>query len=434
MHRRAVVAAIACVTLAGLTTACGGSSGSNGGGGGNGGSSSGGGGRGPITYVQGKDNNNILPTIAQMWNSNHPNEKVTIKQQSDSADDQHQDDVQHFQAKDPGYDVVSVDVVWTAEFAAKGWLTPLKGQYALDTSALFQPTVKSATYNGTMYAGPASSDGGLLYYRKDLLGGKQPPTTWQDMYSDCSIAKQNNIDCYGGQYAQYEGLVVNTAEAINTAGGEVVNSQGQPEVTSQQAKNGMNLLVTGFQKGYIPKDALTWQEEQSLNDFESGHLLFMRNWPYAFSLLSTDAKSAVKGKFGVTTLPGDQQDPQGKMPGVSSLGGHNIAISAYSKHKATALDFIKFYESEATQKLLLQKASLAPVRTSLYDDSSLQQQFPYLSTLKTVITNAQPRPVTPFYPAVSQAIEQNAYAILQGQKSVDQGLSDLQQAISAASK
>jgi hypothetical protein len=34
--------------------------------------------------------------------------------------------------------VVSVDVVWTAEFAAKGWLHPLKDSFALDTGPLLR--------------------------------------------------------------------------------------------------------------------------------------------------------------------------------------------------------------------------------------------------------------------------------------------------------
>ena len=111
--------------------------------------------RGPITVVQGKDNSNILPTLAEMWNAKlHPNEKVTFKQQSDSADDQLQDLQQHFQSKDPGYDVVAVDVVWTAQLAAQGWLVPLKGQYALDTSTLLPATVKAATYAEHAVCGP----------------------------------------------------------------------------------------------------------------------------------------------------------------------------------------------------------------------------------------------------------------------------------------
>ena len=72
-----------------------------------------------------------------------PTEKVTVKEQSDQADQQHDDLVQHFQAKDPSYDVVSVDVVWVAEFAAKGWLTPLKDKFALDTTGFLEPPVKA---------------------------------------------------------------------------------------------------------------------------------------------------------------------------------------------------------------------------------------------------------------------------------------------------
>jgi ABC-type sugar transport system, periplasmic component len=86
------------------------------------------GGRGPITYVQGADTTGVIPLIAAGWNKDHPNEKVTVKQQSAIADDQHQDLVQNFQAKSSTYDVVSVDVIWTAEFAAKGWLQPLTGK------------------------------------------------------------------------------------------------------------------------------------------------------------------------------------------------------------------------------------------------------------------------------------------------------------------
>ncbi|MBO0037442.1 extracellular solute-binding protein, partial [Listeria monocytogenes] len=78
----------------------------------------------PITYVQGKDNSNVVRPLIEKWNAAHPNEKVTFKEQTDQADQQHDDLVQHFQAKDANYDVVDVDVVWTGEFAAKGWLQP----------------------------------------------------------------------------------------------------------------------------------------------------------------------------------------------------------------------------------------------------------------------------------------------------------------------
>src|SRR6476661_7219655 len=193
-----------------------------GGGGGGGGTQAGGGdaaagldGRGPITYVQGKDNSNVVRPLVAKWNAAHPNEQVTFKEQTDQADQQHDDLVQHFQAHDANYDVMSVDVIWTAEFAAKGWLQPLKDKLALDTSQMLPATVKAATYNNTLFAAPVSSDGGLLYYRKDLV--PKPPATFTELLADCQIAKAKKIGCFAGQYAKYEGLTVNAAEFINSA-------------------------------------------------------------------------------------------------------------------------------------------------------------------------------------------------------------------------
>ncbi len=387
-------------------------------------SSSGDNARGPITVVQGKDTSGILPGLAALWNKDHPNEKVTMKQQTDQADQQHDDLVQHFQAKDPGYDVVSVDVVWTAEFAAKNWLVPLKGNYAFDTSGLLAGPVKAATYNGTLYAAPETSDGGLLYYRKDLV--PTPPTTWAQLISDCS-KKTTGMGCYAGQFSKYEGLTVNAAEAINSAGGQIVKSDGKtPDVDTAAAATGLNFLVNGFKQGYIPKEAITYTEEPSREAFQSGKLLFLRNWAYVYNHLVNDADSKVKGKFGIAPLPGLNG------LGVSSLGGHNFGISVYSKHKATAFDFLKFIVSGPAQSELLNVGSLAPVLKSSYSDPALVAKFAYLPTLEKSIDTAIPRPVSPFYPAITQTIETNVYEALQGTQSTQAALKNIQTGITQA--
>ncbi|HEX3335307.1 MAG TPA: hypothetical protein VHS54_02535 [Jatrophihabitans sp.] len=84
------------------------------------------------------------------------------------------------------------------------------------------------------------------------------------------------------------------------------------------------------------------------------------------------------------------------------------------------------------QRTDLTKGTLAPVISSLYTDPTLVKQFPYLPTLLESIKTAVPRPVTPFYPGVTEAIETNAYAALQGQKSTAQALKDMQAAIQSA--
>jgi multiple sugar transport system substrate-binding protein len=245
--------------------------------------------------------------------------------------------------------------------------------------------------------------------------------------SMCSIAKTNNIGCYSGQFKKYEGLTVNASEAINSAGGAVLDANGKPNLLTAEAKAGMANLTKAYANGDIPKEAITFQEEESRQAFQDGKLLFLRNWPYVYNLATTEGSSKVKDVLGMTALPGKDG------PGASSLGGHSAAVSVYSKNKATALDFLKFLTTEETQKFFATQGSLAPVIGTLYDDKELVAKLPYLPVLKTSIENAVPRPVTPFYPAVTKAIQENAYSAIKGEKTVDAALSDMQKSIESAS-
>jgi multiple sugar transport system substrate-binding protein len=186
--------------------------------------------------------------------------------------------------------------------------------------------------------------------------------------------------------------------------------------------------VNGFKQGYIPKEAITYKEEEGRASFQAGKLIFHRNWPYVYNLANGDEGTAVKGKFAVAPLPGLNG------PGASSLGGHNFGISTYSKHKKTALEFIKFMTSEDRQKKNLQLASQAPVIASLYDDKTLQEKFPYLPVLRDSINNAVPRPKVVRYGDASTAIQDAAYAALTGTKSSADALKGLQSQLEEITK
>jgi len=378
--------------------------------------------RGPITYVQGKDNTGVVAELIAKWNAEHPDEKVTVKEQTVDANQQHDDLVRNLQAENPDYDVMSVDLIWTAEFAAKGWLQPLED---LKLDGVLQSVTDSGNYNGTQYAAPQTSDGGMLYYRTDLV--KTPPKTWDEMMGMCDIAEQNNIDCYAGQFAKYEGLTVNASEAINGAGGQIVDGSGKPTVDSPESITGLDQLVKAYEDGNIPKAGVTYKEEESRLSFQNGKLLFMRQWPYAYNLAQTEGSSKIKGKFDVAPLPGTDG------VGASSLGGHNNAVSAFSDNKATAFDFVNWIMEEEQQRLYVTKGGNAPVLEALYTDPAFSKDYAYLPTLLESINNAVPRPITPFYPAVTKAITDNAYAAMRGEKSTEDAIKDMQAAMEAAS-
>jgi multiple sugar transport system substrate-binding protein len=380
-------------------------------------------GTGPITLVTGKDTSGNMAKQVATWNAAHPGETVKIIELPESADAQRQQMVQSAQAKSPTYSVLNLDVIWTAEFAANGWIEQLNpADFPLDK--MLAPTVDTGKYFNRQYAIPIYSDGGMLYYRKDLLdaAGVQPPKTWAELQAACGKvqAKNKGIGCYAGQLDKYEGLTVNFSEAVNSAGGTILKD-GKPAVDTPEAKKGLDFLANGFTQGYIPKAAITYKEEESRRAFQEGKLVFLRNWPYVYSKAgATDGSSKVVGKFAVTPLPGLTG------PGQSTLGGHNYAISKFTKNKKTALGFMQFMASEERQRANLLATSQAPTWAALYDEPALTKQFPYLPILKESILKAEKRPEAVKYNDVSVAIQSAAYAALTGQKTSAQALKDLQ--------
>jgi multiple sugar transport system substrate-binding protein len=382
-------------------------------------------GKGQITLATGKDTSGYLQSALDKWNSAHPNEQARLVELPESADQQRQQMIQNAQTKSDAYTILNVDVVWTAEFAANGWIEQLPAdQFALDK--MLKGPVDTAKYFGKLYAAPYLTDAGLLYYRKDLLdaaGITAPPKTWDELKTDCQkvLPKSGGASCYAGQFEKYEGLTCDFSEAVDSAGGAVVDDQGKPVVDSPEAKQGLDFLVQGFKSGMIPKEAITYKEEEGRRAFQAGKLIFHRQWPYQYAKANmTDGSSKVAGKFAVAPLPGLTG------PGKATLGGHNLAISKFAKNKGSALEFIKFLTSESEEKLHLQKTSEAPVYASLYDDPDLIKQFPYLPTLKAAVDSAVPRPKVVNYGDATDAIQEEAYAALTGTKTSDQALKDLQ--------
>jgi multiple sugar transport system substrate-binding protein len=125
------------------------------------------------------------------------------------------------------------------------------------------------------------------------------------------------------------------------------------------------------------------------------------------------------GKFGVTTLPGLHG------PGSATLGGANLAISAYSRHPVTALAFIRFLTSAASERYILVNSALPPVWTSLYNQPDMVAMFPFLPVLKQAILTARPRPALVNYNQFSLAISSAVHQALAQRISVQAALAQL---------
>lgn len=313
--------------------------------------------------------------------------------------------------KDP--DVFLMDVVWVAQFAASGWLTPLEpyvGKNIFESGILFEPVAAQVDRYGKQWiALPVYVDCGILYFRKDLLAryGCDPPETWEDLLHCAKLVqreeRRKNPLFYGfvWQGAQYEGLVCNFLEFITSNGGGILDSEGKIRVNREENRQALVFMQDLIHRYRIsPENTFTEMKEEEVRiAFQNGNALFERNWPYAWKLHEGN-NSPVRGKVGVKILPGFH-----RKGGAGALGGWHMGMSAYSDKKEEAGRLIRYLFSQPVQKKLALNLGWNPGRKDLYEDPELQRKLPHLNVLKKALESSVSRPSLPYYTQLSEIIQ-----------------------------
>jgi trehalose/maltose transport system substrate-binding protein len=329
-------------------------------------------------------------------------------------------------------DVYATDVIWAPQLAEHFVDLTDAAKAAGLTDEDGPSFIESQTVNGKLVAVPMYTDAPVLYYRKDLLDKyNQPvPTTWDQMATEAKLIMDKeraagNKDMWGFVFQgnAYEGLTCDALEWIKSyGGGQIIDPNGDITVDNPKAVAALNEAKSWI--GTIsPPGVLGYQEEESRGVWQLGNSVFMRNWPYAYSL-GNAADSPIKGKFAVTTLPsaGDDTKP------AATIGGWNIAVSKYSPNQAEAIKLAMFMGSKDFQKDAAIQLSHLPTMMSLYDDPDVAKAQPIIPQLKNVVANTVPRPSAPtqgHYNEVSSDFWTAVHNTLAGQGSAQDNLDAL---------
>jgi trehalose/maltose transport system substrate-binding protein len=358
---------------------------------------------------------------------------VELLRQPSDTDQQRQSLIISLDAKLKNPDVFLMDVAWVGLFAHSGWLEPLTN---IDSSPYFEKVIQQVdTYKGNLIALPVYMDGGLLYFRRDLVERFRnglSPQTWHELL-DASIEVQRDVSpthpgFYGfaWQGAQYEGLICNFLEFAGTRGGFLLREDkvllDTPE--NRWAIQFMHDLIWKY-KVSPPNTYTEMREEQTRVYFQEGDALFERNWPYAWKLHQAQG-SAVKDKTGMASLPAP---PSGQS--VSTLGGWHIGISRFSDDKEKALAFVEYVASYKSQKKMVLEVGWNPGRQDLYRDREVLEKMPFLKDLRDIFVHARARPVVPYYTQVSDIAQRWIHAALAGKCAPDDALQQAEKEIAA---
>lgn len=341
----------------------------------------------------------------------HPGVEVEAQAIPNASDLAHQLLLTALEGGGGDLDVFVLDVIWAPEFARAGWLADLSEAFppARLRDELLPGPVETAVQGGRTFAVPWYVDVGVLYWRTDLA--PRAPRTYRELaaMARAAMARDPSLRGFVWQGRQYEGLSCNAFEAIWGHGGEPLQD-GRMVLDAPAARAGLTWLRELVASGLSPASVTTAAEEESRRVFQDGRAVFMRNWPYALPLLEAPG-SPVRGRVAVAPLP-----TVDGAPGPGALGGWHLGVSARlpPARRAAAEALVAHLTSPEAALTLALAYGRNPARRALYADPRLRDGAPGIAALEPLLVRARPRPVTPYYGLVADALQGELSAAVAG--------------------
>jgi multiple sugar transport system substrate-binding protein len=332
------------------------------------------------------------------------------------------------------YDVILMDCIWPAEFAAAEFILDVTDRIPEDVKQDIWPgAMESVTYQGKLYGMPWLNDVLYMYYNEEMLkeaGFDAPPKTWEELREMAMAAKEKGLVEYPfiEYFQQDEGLTIAFAYYLFAFGGKFFNEDNTPAFNSPEGLAALQFMVDGMNDGLYNPASLESTYEEVRRAFSQGNSLFSINWAYQLNLANDPAESQIPGSAIVTLMPG-QADPSATIN-----GGMGLAVMADSEHPEEAWNYIQYLSSKDVQKRYSQNA--LPIWISLFEDPELQEMQPevakeqnFIEVSKEQYKYLRNRPLVPFYSETSEIVAREVQAALTGNKTAEQALADAETAV-----
>ena len=317
------------------------------------------------------------------------------------ADQQREQLVRRLGAEDKSIDLIGMDIIWTGEFANAGWLAQVPDdRRAALTENVFDSVLETAQFEDKLYNVPAWSNTQLLWYRKDRVD--KAPETWDEMLQQAEEIgpAEGKIQV---QAKKYEGLVVWANAMIESAGTQVLTGPEELKLDEAPTKKALETMAKIAGGQFAPANIDTSDEDTGRLGFEAGDSTFMINYPFVFPSAKENAPKVFE-QMAAAKYPGIEAGQESKPP----LGGINIGVSAFSKHKDLAFEAIECMIKPENQIEIAKTGGLPPVREDLYEEAVLKDEiYPgFADVIRESIRDAAPRPSeSPAYQDLSLAMQ-----------------------------
>ena len=363
------------------------------------------------TLIRADEAQQLQPLVTK-FNQQHPDIKFQIIEAPSDSNQVEDLYTSSFLLGNSPYDLVYMDIVWTPKFAAAGWLKDVSERLSSDEAEQYlEGDISGGMYQDKLYRIPFRSDAGMLYYRQDLLtqAGYEPPETFSDLITISQDLQQQGLADWGyvWQGKQYEGLAAMFVEILAGNGAFWVNPDTlEVGLDEPEAVQAVEFLRNTIAKKISPPGVTTYAEDETRLLFQNGKTVFLRNWPYVYSLA---LQSPIAGKYNIKPMV----HAVGKNSG-ACLGGWGLGISESSKHPDSAWQVIEFLSSENSQREFILETGFVPSRKALFNDPQIVAKYNYYPKLLEVVQSSALRPPISQYAQASDILQRYLSAAITG--------------------
>lgn len=305
-------------------------------------------------------------------------------------------------------DIILIDNPWNSAMADQGVLADLTekveawGQF----DQFYPGPAQSATWQDRIYGVPNLSNCLIMYYNKDMFeaAGLQPPTTWEEFNHAAEVLTTPDVYGFSTAMNRSENAVF-VFEALLWQAGADLDSLNSPEALAA-----MNHLVDLVKNGHMSSEALNWNLQDGITQFENGRsaMAFQGTWAL------TSVAANMTANWDVALLPAG---PSGQ---ASNLGGENWSITSTSPHFEEAWQLIEFVS--APERLLpdLVASGQLPPRRDVATASEFQEHP--LDVAVEQLAVARARVYGPNYPEMADALMLAYQTAISGQATPEEAL------------
>jgi multiple sugar transport system substrate-binding protein len=264
--------------------------------------------------------------------------------------------------------------------------------------------LEAAQWEDDLYAVPFNTNTQLLWYRKsvaeraglDITADSE--LTWEQVIQ----AAEQTDTTVQVQGRRYEGYMVWINSLIMSAGGQILENPEagkdvRPAIDSDAGRRAAEVVKMLADSPARAADLSNSDEGTTQTAFGADNGGFMTNWPFVYAAASDE----LRADFGWARYPAVTEGESSRPP----LGGIDLAIGAFTKFPEEAVDAVTCITSPESQKTYMLGEGLLATVESVYDDPEVQEAFPMYELLRQSVDDAAPRPVTPYYPDITEAVQ-----------------------------